>query len=213
MVGCPLVPLRAPVPKAETKDAVSTLGTASCCFCVYARWSSDPEQNSLAELMAQHRILVSACLLGEPVRYNGRPATLRDELLEGWQTQGMIVPLCPEIAAGFAIPRRPAEIEPGRGGEDVWYGNGSIVEDEGADVTTMFRVGAQIAVELAAKEGCRFALLTDGSPSCGTSFIYSGLFDGSRRDGQGVVAAALRQAGVQCFGQSGLKQLRAALEA
>ncbi|MEL7097754.1 MAG: DUF523 domain-containing protein [Pseudomonadota bacterium] len=157
------------------------------------------------------RILVSACLLGQPVRYDGGAKTLQNELLDQWQAEGRVVPLCPEVSAGFPTPRAPAEIAPGTSGADVWRGAGQIREDTGRDVTETFRRGAQIAVAHARKAGCRFALLIDGSPSCGSTFIYSGMFDGQKRVGQGVVAAALREDGVQVFAPSDIEALAQAL--
>ncbi|MEM7615672.1 MAG: DUF523 domain-containing protein [Pseudomonadota bacterium] len=147
------------------------------------------------------KILVSACLLGQPVRYNGTASTLESEILETWRRAGRIVPLCPEVAAGFAVPRPPAEIEPGCDGEDVRLGTARILEDTGGDVTRQFRDGAERTLAHALSHDCRYALLTDGSPSCGSSFIYSGAHDGVRRAGQGVVTATLRASGIQVFGQ------------
>lgn len=161
--------------------------------------------------MASSRILVSACLLGQPVRYNGKGLSLEHTLLTHWQTEGRLVPLCPEVAAGFPTPRPPAEIAPGASAEDVLSGQAEITEDTGADVTEAFRNGAAIAVATAQSHGCRYALLTDGSPSCGSSFIYSGHHDGTHRPGQGVVTAALRAAGVAVFAQHQIGELAAEL--
>ena len=160
-----------------------------------------------------NRILVSACLLGRPVRYNGRAFTIENSILQRWQSGGLVVPLCPEVAAGFPTPRPPAEIEAGFDGEDVLANRAHIFEDNGADVTSGFITGATIAVETATKYQCRFALLTDGSPSCGSSFIYSGRHDGMKRQGMGAVTAALRRAGVRVFAQHQIKQLQYQLDA
>ena len=65
------------------------------------------------------KILVSACLLGSPVRYNGSDRLVEHSLIARWREQGRIVPLCPEVAAGFPTPRPPAEIEPGQLADDV----------------------------------------------------------------------------------------------
>lgn len=158
------------------------------------------------------KILVSACLLGRPVRYDGRAKTLHHGLLEAWQEEGRVVPLCPEVAAGFATPRAPAEIEAGRSGPDVLTGNARVLEDSGEDVTVGFYRGAEIALRTAQDNGCRFALLTDGSPSCGSSFIYSGAFDGTARAGQGVVAALLSSDGIAVFAEEQIGALAEALE-
>ena len=159
------------------------------------------------------RILVSACLLGRPVRYDGRAKShLHDKLLARWQREGRVVPLCPEVAAGFPTPRPPAEIEAGHDGSAVLQGTARIREETGGDVTTQFRQGAAIALETAKANNCRFALLTDGSPSCGSSFIYSGAFDGNARPGQGVAAALLSQNGVAVYSEKQIDALAAAIE-
>jgi len=153
------------------------------------------------------KILVSGCLLGQPVRYNGLPLTLESELLCHWSELGLIVPLCPEIAAGFQAPRPPAEIEQGYDGFDVSIGLGRVFEDNGRDVTVLFQTGAQIALDKAIAEGCRYALLTDGSPSCGSTFIYSGQHNGKQRPGLGIVASRLKEAGIKVFAQNQIQQL------
>lgn len=145
------------------------------------------------------RILISACLLGRPVRYDGRGKKLQDGLIETWQRAGLLVPLCPEVAGGLPTPRPPAEITPGAQGADVLSGRARILDITGKDVTDPFLDGAAIAVATARQEGCRFALLMDRSPSCGSTRIYSGHHDGRTRPGSGVVAAALIQAGVEVF--------------
>jgi uncharacterized protein YbbK (DUF523 family) len=158
------------------------------------------------------KILVSACLLGRPVRYNGSDKLVESRLIDLWCKQGRIVALCPEVAAGFPTPRPPAEIEPGKQGHDVLAGNALIHEQTGAAVTGQFCLGADIALATARSHDCRFALLTDGSPSCGTSFVYSGLFDGVPRTGQGVVAALLSENGIAVFAENQIELLAETLD-
>ncbi|MFK7791583.1 MAG: DUF523 domain-containing protein [Devosiaceae bacterium] len=153
------------------------------------------------------KILISACLLGQPVRYNGKGLHLESTIVQRWQQQDRLVALCPEVAAGFPTPRPPAEIEPGKSANEVLIGTGKIFENSGADVSEGFRAGAMIAVDTASAHNCKFALLTDGSPSCGSSFIYSGTHNGEKRSGSGVVAAALSDAGVEIFAQHQIKML------
>jgi len=159
------------------------------------------------------KILISACLLGQPVRYNGRGLLLEDEVLDRWRAARMLVPLCPEIAAGFPVPRPPAEIQPFKNGLDVMAGSARVVENTGRDVTESFVLGTQIAVKLALTNGCRFALLADGSPSCGSSFIYSGNHDGETRSGIGAVTAALQEQGVEVFAEHQIMDLAGRLTA
>lgn len=153
------------------------------------------------------RILVSSCLLGHPVRYDGQAKTLRADLLEGWHAAGLLISFCPEVAAGLPIPRLAAEIAPDGTGGDVLDGRVPVLDRAGADVTGAFLRAARLAVHAARDNGCGFALLTDGSPSCGTSFIHAGRHDGRTRPGQGVVAAALVRAGVRVYAPARIAEL------
>ncbi|MBB2190097.1 DUF523 domain-containing protein [Gluconacetobacter azotocaptans] len=163
--------------------------------------------------MSGPRILVSACLVGRPVRYNGTAKSLVHPALLRWLAEGRVVTLCPELAAGFAVPRPAAEIVAGRSGRDVLAGNGCVLESTGNDVTDLFRAGAQAALTLAREQACVFALLTDGSPSCGSNFIYDGSFRGILHDGTGVTAALLRDNRIEVFADSEIDKLAARLEA
>lgn len=158
------------------------------------------------------RILVSACLMGCPVRYDGGAKTLVDDHLQRWADEGRLVIFCPEVAAGLPTPRPPAEIAPDASAGDVLTGKGAVWDRTGSDVTDVFVTAARQAVAEAARTGCRWALLTDGSPSCGTSFVYSGRFDGVRRAGPGVVAEALLASGVAVFSPAEIAALARAVE-
>jgi uncharacterized protein YbbK (DUF523 family) len=158
------------------------------------------------------RILVSACLLGRPVRYNGSAKPLAHPALARWQAEGRIVAICPELTAGFSVPRPPAEIAAGRSGDAVLDGSARVLEQGGADVTRLYLAGARAALDLARAEDCRFALLIDGSPSCGSGFIHNGDFDGSTHAGAGVTAALLRANGIAVFAESEVGALEQAIE-
>lgn len=162
--------------------------------------------------MKPAKVLVSACLLGRPVRYNGSAKTVEDALLDRWISEGRVVSVCPEVMAGLPTPRPPAEIANGASGAAVIERVGRIVEADGNDVTEAYLAGAHIVLEHAARHDCRYALLTDGSPSCGRSFIYDGSFQGRRVDGEGVTAALLRQHGIVVFSQAEISSLAAALD-
>ena len=56
------------------------------------------------------KILISACLLGERVRYHGGDARIEHPILRRWQDEGRLVPLCPEVTGGLTTPRPAAEI-------------------------------------------------------------------------------------------------------
>jgi uncharacterized protein YbbK (DUF523 family) len=157
------------------------------------------------------RILVSACLLGRPVRYDGSAKPFAHPALARWQAEGRVISICPELSAGFSVPRPPAEIAARGSGEDVLAGRAEVVEHGGRTVTALYLQGAHAALDLARAESCRFALLIDGSPSCGSSFIYNGDFDGTVQKGSGVTAALLRNNGIEVFAPGEIERLEEAV--
>ena len=154
------------------------------------------------------KILVSACLLGRPVRYDGSAKTLAHQTLERWKAEDRLVTICPELAAGFSTPRPQAEIDGRQSGQDVLSGRARVIEATGADVTDLYIEGAWAALSLAQASNCRFALLTDGSPSCGSRFIYDGRFAGEKHANAGVTAALLRENEIEVFAESEIDKLQ-----
>ncbi|MBH8580478.1 DUF523 domain-containing protein [Bisbaumannia pacifica] len=146
------------------------------------------------------KLLVSACLLGKRVRYDGGSLALTDQIVERWLSEGRIVSVCPEVEAGMSIPRKPAEIVAGDG-EKVLSGEAMVAEKGGGEVTDEFITGAQVALELCHRFHIKVAVLAEFSPSCGSSAIYDGSFSGKKVPGMGVTAALLRRHGVRVFSQ------------
>jgi uncharacterized protein YbbK (DUF523 family) len=151
------------------------------------------------------KVLVSSCLLGEKVRFHGEDATCVSSILDRWRSEGRIVPTCPEVMAGLPVPRLPAEIT-GGDGNAVLLRDAYVSDSTGADVTEVFLDGARLALEAARHDGVRLAVLKDGSPSCGSGFIYDGTFRGQRSSGQGVTAAMLSLAGIRVFSERQLDE-------
>lgn len=147
-----------------------------------------------------NKILMSACLLGEKVRYNGEARVAEDPIVSRWISEGRVVPVCPEVEAGMGIPRNPAEIF-GGDGKAVLRGKAAVIERNGTEVTDFFVWGAHMALDLCQKLNIRFAVLTESSPSCGSTTIYDGSFSGKKNKGMGVTAALLTEQGIQVFSQ------------
>lgn len=136
---------------------------------------------------------ISACLLGEPCRYNATDkldAAVRERAL----SQGA-VPICPECLGGLPTPRLPSEIV-GGDGEDVLAGRAKVLDRQGRDVTAAFIRGAEEALALCKEAGVQEAVLKARSPSCGVGTIYDGSFSGRCRPGLGVAAALFRRHGI-----------------
>ncbi|WP_421865465.1 DUF523 domain-containing protein [Motiliproteus sp.] len=157
-------------------------------------------------------ILVSRCLLGEPVRYDASPKTLEHPLLNRWRDEQRLVPICPELAGGLPCPRPAAEVAQGRG-DRVIDGQASVLCRDGSDVTDAFIAGAEIALAQCRRQQIRFALLKARSPSCGSQDGYDGSFSGTLAEqGVGVTAALLSRHGIKVFDESQLEQLAAELD-
>ncbi|MDL2402704.1 DUF523 domain-containing protein [Rhizobium mayense] len=159
------------------------------------------------------KILVSACLMGHAIRYDGRSKPLIHPAIDRWREEGRLVTICPEMSAGMVVPRPPAEIANGATGADVLAGTARVMEITGGDVTAEFRQAAENALALAQETGCQYALLIDGSPSCGSGFIYDGTFSGGRHAGHGVTAALLKQAGIEVYSDREIDILAARIAA
>jgi uncharacterized protein YbbK (DUF523 family) len=157
------------------------------------------------------KILVSRCLLGHRVRYDGGASGPFDQL-QAWLDEGRVVPLCPEVAGGLPTPRAAAEIPGGQGGE-VLEGKVSVITTEGEDVSSQFLSGAYQALDLVQKHGIRIAVLKANSPSCGNLLTYDGTFSGVKVSGEGVTAALLSRHGVQVFSELELAEAAKALVA
>lgn len=143
------------------------------------------------------KILVSACLLGEAVRYDGQSKPLRWPELSVWQQAGQVVSCCPEVAGGLPVPRPPAECQP----------DGRILTVHGEEVTAAFVRGAQQALALCRQHDIRIALLKEASPSCGSGVVYDGRFVGQQIPGQGLTARLLREAGIAVYSEACWPQL------
>ena len=130
------------------------------------------------------KILVSACLLGENCKYNGGN-NLCPAVVE--RTRGReVVPVCPEMAAGYGCPRTPIEIV-----------DGVLYDRDGKNVDAPMRKAIAEILESLKGEDIECAILKSRSPTCGVRQVYDGTFSGKLVEGMGLFAQALRDAGYQ----------------
>ncbi len=139
------------------------------------------------------KILVSACLLGEPCRYDGKSKPCEDVLALSKRFE--LLPVCPEVMGGLSTPRPPAE----RKGEQV-------LTEHGKDVTKEYLTGAEKTLEIAKQHGIKIAVLKEKSPSCGNGKIYDGSHTRTLTDGNGTTAELLMKHGIKVFGESKVKR-------
>ena len=146
------------------------------------------------------RVLVSGCLLGQPVRYDGKAKTSPSAILARWRAEGRIIPFCPELAGGLGVPRPPAEIRAGQ-----------VHTMDGHNVTDAFTRGAELALAAAQAAGIKVAVLKEGSPSCGSNRIADGSFSGTHIPGAGITTTLLRAHGITVFNEDQLEAADALL--
>jgi uncharacterized protein YbbK (DUF523 family) len=99
----------------------------------------------------------------------------------------------------------------GAGGASVIAGLAKVVDPEANDVSAEFVAGAKHALQLAQSRGIRVAVLKEGSPSCGSGFIYDGSFTGVKVQQLGVTAALLQNAGIKVFSEEQFSEANAYL--
>lgn len=134
----------------------------------------------------KEKILVSACLLGEKVRFDGEGYKVKemDHLKEKYE----LIPMCPEVMGGLSIPRDPAEIS-----------GGLVLTVKGIDVTADYKEGARITLAYCLKNGIRKAVLKARSPSCGKGLIYDGTYTKKLVEGHGVACRMLLENGIEVY--------------
>lgn len=152
------------------------------------------------------KIVISGCLLGDAVRYDAGHKQVLHEKIDYWRAHNAIVNVCPELMGGFSVPRLPAEIVGGTA-EAVFEGIAKVFDSNGTDVTEMYINGAQKAAKHALAKGCAFALLKEGSPTCGSSRVYTGNFDSTTKAGHGVFTALLKAQGLHVYSDEEIEEV------
>ena len=146
-------------------------------------------------------ILVSACLLGLPTRYDGKAKRSQD-VLDYLQREKLTpIPVCPEQLAGMTTPRDKTFFQSGDG-RAVLAGNGEAVSENGRSMNAIFCRGAKMTLEIARLSGSDRALLKEGSPSCGVHRIYLGE---DKVAGVGIASALLLSSGLDVISEEDLK--------
>jgi uncharacterized protein YbbK (DUF523 family) len=143
-------------------------------------------------------LIVSACLAGMNTRYDG--GSKPDERIIFLVREGKAIPLCPEQLGGLPTPRPRAEIHNGNGG-DVLDKSASVLNERGEDISALFIRGASEMLCFAEIYQIKGAILKEGSPSCGVTYIKC---NGRRVAGMGVTAALLQRKGIKVTGNDSL---------
>ncbi|MBQ8525313.1 MAG: DUF523 domain-containing protein [Clostridia bacterium] len=134
--------------------------------------------------------------MGENVKYNGGNNQSDNPILAGWVKEGRAIPICPETEGGLSTPREPSEIQ-----------GDKVINCKGCDVTEEFICGARIACQKAKETKAKYALMKQGSPSCGSKTISDGTFTGTKKQGMGIAARLLSDMGVKIFDENEIEKL------
>ena len=141
----------------------------------------------------KRNILVSACLIGDNTKYNG--LNNYNETVIKLAEHFNFIKICPEVFGGLSTPRIPAEVS----------GN-KVLNKEGHDVTENYNFGAQLALNLAIKYDCKYAILKEKSPSCGVNKIYDGTFTSTLIDDMGITTRLLKLNNILVYSENEIEQ-------
>lgn len=144
-------------------------------------------------------ILVSACLLGINCKYNNSNNENK-KVKEYLQDKEFII-ACPEQLGGLSTPRDPSEIIKDNENKTKEY---KVISNKGTDVTEKFIKGANETLKIAQLYNCNEAIMKDGSPSCGSKYIYDGRFVGKKIPGEGITSSLLRKNNIKVISEKEL---------
>ncbi len=149
------------------------------------------------------RLLVSGCLTGLACKWDLVPygeAPVAEAILALPNVRPF--PVCPEDRA-FGTPRALCNLH-GGDGFDAWEGRARVLTEEGVDWTAPLLAACEAITARAVADRIELALLLDMSAACGSQVISDGhrlIPDRRYRRGAGVMAAALRRAGIPVVSQ------------
>ena len=142
------------------------------------------------------KILVSGCLYGWHVRYDGVDTPSTDDRFLKWKEEGILVPVCPEVFGGLETPRPDSQ----RQGDKV-------MACTGEDVTEEYMKGAYEALRLAKENDVVCCIMKEDSPSCGSKFIFDGTFTDTKIPGVGCAVELLKDAGFKIFDEDEIDEV------
>ena len=139
-------------------------------------------------------VLVSACLLGQNVKYNG--GNNHNAAVHAFLRGNQIIPVCPEVLSGMPVPRPPVELCKCR-----------VIHEKGMDLTPIYQKGVDRVIQQLRGKSVDLAVLKAKSPTCGNREIYDGTFSHHLIPGQGLLAAALTKLGIPVLNEKDIESL------
>ncbi|MEA2018394.1 MAG: DUF523 domain-containing protein [Campylobacterota bacterium] len=149
--------------------------------------------------MWKEKLLISSCLIGENVKYDGLNNCLDENILDKLKEKYHLINFCPEVEGGLPTPRIPCEI--------ISLKPLKIINKIDEDKTINFINGANKTLQLCKKENIKIALLKANSPSCSNKFIYNGKFNSTKVNGFGVTAKLLIENNIKVIDENEIEKL------
>lgn len=213
----PVVPSCCPANGKTKREDMKDIITSISEFCPQSRyrmlralqnvpqneWCTQKKPKINTNPAKNRPILVSACLMGKPCRYNGEEKA-DERVFEFFKnkTEGKDYFLvCPEVAGNLPIPRSAGEIENGDS-QGVLEGKAKVLGKAGEDYTEAFVKGANTVLKTALDNNVKIALLKERSPSCGSHQVYDGTFSETKLNGMGVCARLLKNNKIRIFSET-----------
>ena len=136
------------------------------------------------------KALISACLLGEPCRYDGKSKPLANDIIERLKQTYHLIPFCPETFI-LPTPRPPAR-----------FIGDKIIDINGVDKTEAFLKGAKRALKICKEKNISIFIGKEKSPSCGikkTSAYINGYE--CKCNAKGLTSKILFEAGIKLLSE------------
>jgi len=149
--------------------------------------------------MVKQKLLISSCLFGELVRYDGNHNKISDIDFKRLQEKYDLLSFCPEVEGGLSTPREACEI--------VSTTPLQIITKSKIDQTKEFEEGALKALNICKQQNIITALLKSNSPSCSSKFIYDGTFSSVKVKGVGVTTQLLKENNIAVFDEYEIEKL------
>lgn len=149
--------------------------------------------------MGKEKLLVSSCLLGELVKYNGSHNGFDIKIIESLKQKYEVFSFCPEVEGGLPTPRVPCEI--------IAKDPIKVIDKEGNDKTKEFILGAKKTLEHCKKHNISKALMKANSPSCSNQFVKDGTFSGISVAGYGITVELLMKNNIEVFNEKQIEKL------
>lgn len=155
---------------------------------------------------------VSSCLIGNKVNFQGEALTVKSIVNLCTEYKLELFAYCPEDVM-LGSPINNLRIVGGNG-DDVWSDKATVIDEDGLNITMPCKQGATLFLEFLQANKVEIVILTDGSPSCGSTLLLNEdqWPKGGLVGGFGVTTSLLRQNKIKVFSHLQLDHIHTYLQ-